>query len=77
MNESTWKMNANTWKMHASTWKLNASTWKMNLRRFLSNHPSVNKLKQTPLPIPSHTRMQVLNNTCDTRAYSRAIEQYK
>ena len=30
----------------------------------------MNKLKQTPLPTPPHTRMQVLRNTCDTRACS-------
>jgi len=36
----------------------------------------ISTLKQTPLPIPPHTRMQVLRNTCDTRACSRAIEQY-
>ena len=31
----------------------------------------MNKLKQTPLPTPPHTRMQVLvlRNTCDTRIY--------
>ena len=33
---------------------------------------TMNKLKQTPLPILPHTRMQVLRNTCDTRACSRA-----
>ena len=38
---------------------------------------TMNKLKQTPLPIPPHTRMQVLGNTCDTRACSREIGQYK
>ena len=38
---------------------------------------TMNKLKQTPLSIPSHTRMQVLRNTCDTRACSREIGQYK
>ena len=38
---------------------------------------TMNKLKQTPLPIPPHTRMQVLRNTCDTRACSREIGQYK
>jgi len=37
----------------------------------------MNKLKQTPLPIPPHTRMQVLRNICDTRACSREIGQYK
>ena len=37
----------------------------------------MNKLKQIPLPIPRHTRMQVLRNTRDTRAYSREIGQYK
>ena len=34
----------------------------------------MNKLKQTPLPIPPHTRMQVLRNTCDTRACSREMD---
>ena len=38
---------------------------------------TMNKLKQTPLPIPPHTRMQVLRNTCNTRACSREIGQYK
>jgi len=37
----------------------------------------MNRLKQTPLPIPPHTRMQVLRNTCNTRACSREIVQYK
>jgi len=35
------------------------------------------KLKKTPSPIPPHTRMQALKNTCDTRACSREIGQYK
>jgi len=39
--------------------------------------PSMNKLKKTPLPIPLHTRMQVLKNTCDTHTCSREIGQYK
>ena len=37
---------------------------------------TMNKMKQNPLPIPPHTRMQVLRNTCDTRACSREIGQY-
>ena len=32
---------------------------------------TMNKLKQTPLPIPPRTRMQVLSNTCDSRAYQQ------
>jgi len=38
---------------------------------------TINNLEKTPLPIPLHTRMQVLRNTCDTRACSREIGQYK
>ena len=38
--------------------------------------PTMNKLKQTPLLIPPHTRVQVLRNTCNTRACSREIGQY-
>jgi len=37
----------------------------------------MNKLKQPPLPIPPHTRIQVLRNTCNARACSREIGQYK
>ena len=38
---------------------------------------TMTKLKQTQLPTTPHTRMQVLRNTCDTRACSREIRQYK
>ena len=38
---------------------------------------TMNKLEKPPLPIPPHTRMHVLRNTCDTRACSREIGQYK
>jgi len=36
---------------------------------------TMNKLEKPPLPIPRHTRMQVLRNTCDTLACSREIGQ--
>ena len=55
------------------------------LSRLLPNHSlprqqqalTMNKRKKPPLPIPPHTRIQMLRNTCDTRACSREIGQYK
>jgi len=38
---------------------------------------TMNKLEKSPIPIPPRTRMQVLRNTCDTRACNREIGQYK
>jgi len=37
----------------------------------------MDKLKNPPLPIHSHTRMQVFENTFDTQACSRETGQYK
>jgi len=47
-----------------------AKTWLPSQQQALT----INKLKKKPLPIPSHARMQVLKNTCDTHACSREID---
>jgi len=66
-----------THTQHPNT-RINREIDKINpLSRPLTKHKlphqqqalTMNKLKQTPLPIHPHPRIQVLRNTCDTRAH--------